>query len=80
VLSVQSSPNGLAIARLAMIVPKRHLPRAVDRNRTKRLLREWFRLNQQRLGGRDLLFRIVRPVENYETLVQEVNVLFPTPP
>jgi len=38
-------------------VPKRVFPRAVDRNRVKRVLREWFR-KQAGLGGRDILIRV----------------------
>ncbi|MCB9170602.1 MAG: ribonuclease P protein component [Flavobacteriales bacterium] len=34
--------------RIAFAVPKRRLPRAVDRNRMKRLMREVWRLNKQR--------------------------------
>lgn len=37
--------GGFAGARLALAVPKRHLKRAVDRNRVKRALREAFRLD-----------------------------------
>lgn len=36
----------MATARIAFAVPKRYLPRAVDRNRQKRLMREAFRLNK----------------------------------
>lgn len=35
-------------AQIAFAVPKRFLPRAVDRNRTRRRMREAFRLNKQR--------------------------------
>lgn len=43
---------------MAVIVPKRLLARAVDRNRSKRLMREWFRTNQSRFAGNDLLIRL----------------------
>lgn len=39
-------PNGRAINRLGLTVSKKVLPRAVDRNRLKRRLRELFRLRQ----------------------------------
>jgi len=57
-VSVQIKPNGLNYPRLGLVVPKRFLARAVDRNRAKRILREWFRRNQTLLIGRDLLVRL----------------------
>jgi len=45
-------------ARLGLIVPKRIVQRSVDRNRVKRVLREWFRHNRQRLSGRDCVIRL----------------------
>ena len=51
-------PNGLEIARLGLIVPKKVLARAVDRNRLKRLVREIFRLHQQGLSGQDMIVRV----------------------
>ncbi|MGB5082147.1 MAG: ribonuclease P protein component [Burkholderiales bacterium] len=55
-------PNALGVPRLGLIVPKRVLPRAVDRNRVKRMVREWFRNNQARLGNRDFLVRVTKKV------------------
>jgi ribonuclease P protein component len=57
-VSVQTRPNALGCPRLGMIIPRRAVPRAVDRNRLRRLLREWFRLNQEQLGSRDILVRL----------------------
>lgn len=54
--------NALNAPRLGLIVPKRVLRRAVDRNRVKRMLREWFRCNQSRLGSRDILIRVTKRV------------------
>jgi ribonuclease P protein component len=50
--------NTAGVGRLGLIVSKRVFPRAVDRNRAKRLLREWFRCHQIRLGSRDILIRL----------------------
>jgi ribonuclease P protein component len=50
--------NPLGVPRLGLIIPKRVLPRAVDRNRMKRVLRELFRAQQARLGSRDILIRL----------------------
>ncbi len=49
-------------ARLGVVVAKRLLKRAVDRNLVKRLAREHFRLLRSRLPSRDLVLRLaVRP-------------------
>lgn len=57
-LTVLLAPNGCDQARLGLIVPKRVLPRAVDRNRMRRLLREWFRLRQSELQGLDVIAQV----------------------
>ncbi len=57
-LDLLAAPNGLDISRLGMIVPKKVIRTAVGRNRVKRLLREWFRLNQTELSGLDLVARL----------------------
>ncbi len=75
-VSVQVRENGLDIARFGVIVPKRHVPRAVDRNRVKRLLREWFRLQQARLQGSDVLVRVVAPLSDTGHAARDVNRLF----
>lgn len=51
-------PNAYGVPRLGLIVPKRVFPRAVDRNRVKRVLRELFRTRRSRLGSRDILIRV----------------------
>jgi ribonuclease P protein component len=56
--SVMLKANALGIPRLGLIVPKRVFPRAIDRNRAKRALREWFRRHQASLGSRDILIRL----------------------
>lgn len=54
--------NHMVAPRLGMVVPKRLLPRAVDRNRIKRLMREWFRASVPLLSGRDVVIRLKTPV------------------
>jgi ribonuclease P protein component len=78
-LSLQLRGNGLGIARLGLIVPKRHLPRAVDRNRVKRVLREWFRHHQASLEGRDLLVRLTSPASEPAQILDEMERLLPAP-
>ena len=58
-ISVQIRGNGLGYARLGLIVPKKYLPSAVDRNRLKRRAREWFRLHQEGIRSEDVLVRLI---------------------
>ena len=58
--TVFSRPNGLSVARIGIIASKRVAPRAVDRNRAKRLVREAFRKLRLRLGGIDVLVELRR--------------------
>jgi len=43
-------------ARLGLVVGKKNIKFAVQRNRIKRQLREFFRLNQIKLSGLDMIF------------------------
>lgn len=52
--------NGLERARLGIIASKRVAPRAVDRNRAKRLAREAFRMLRHELGGLDIVVQLRR--------------------
>jgi ribonuclease P protein component len=47
--------------RLGVIAGRRAWPRAVDRNRFRRLVRETFRLAQHRLQQRDYIVRARNP-------------------
>jgi len=48
--------------RLGLVVGKKLLKRAVDRNRLKRIIREQFRLRRSRLPAFDLIVRLaVKP-------------------
>ena len=64
---VMARPNQVGYPRLGMIVAKRLLARAVDRNRVKRCVREGFRQVLQELPACDFVVRlIVRPVPGDE--------------
>jgi len=52
--------NGREEARIGLITSKRVAPRAVDRNRAKRLVREAFRQRRHGLGGLDLVVQLRR--------------------
>ena len=48
--------NDLDYSRLGIIISKKNMRRAVDRNRLRRILREQFRHHQHQLMGFDLVF------------------------
>ena len=68
-LDVLASPNGMNHPRLGLIVPKKVLDRAVERNRARRIFREVFRLRQTDLGGVDMIVRVklARAPDEYRT-------------
>jgi ribonuclease P protein component len=57
-MDLYARPSGLAYPRLGLVVPKKVLARAVDRNRVKRILREVFRLMQAEISGLDVIIRL----------------------
>ena len=52
---VQAQPNDATGPRLGIIAGRRAIPKAVDRNRSKRLVREIFREYGQALGALDVV-------------------------
>ena len=58
-LLVMARPNALGQARLGMVIAKRVLPHAVDRNRIKRCVRETFRFQRQDLPACDFVVRLL---------------------
>lgn len=54
-LVVLACRNALGFSRLGLAIPRKHLRRAVQRNRLKRLIRESFRLHQLELAQLDLI-------------------------
>lgn len=54
-LSASLRANGLPYARLGLTVSRKAIPRAVDRNRLKRAIRESFRHAQKGLTGFDFV-------------------------
>ncbi|KAE9531126.1 ribonuclease P protein component [Ursidibacter arcticus] len=55
-LTLLARENSLENPRLGLTVAKKHLKRAHDRNRIKRIVRESFRLKQQQLPCYDFVF------------------------
>ncbi|MGD8407346.1 MAG: ribonuclease P protein component [Thiohalophilus sp.] len=54
-LMMLARSNHKSHARLGLAIPKRHIRRAVDRNRIKRQIRESFRAEQSKLVGLDIV-------------------------
>jgi len=65
--------NGKNNARLGIISSKKILPRAVDRNRAKRAIRETFRQHSIKTSKLDLVV-MVRPAYAQETQMQNDNL------
>ena len=59
-LRLLAVPNRMHGARLGLVVPKRVLKRAVDRNRAKRQIRESFRLARPGLPAWDIVVVVTR--------------------
>ncbi|MFI2811094.1 MULTISPECIES: ribonuclease P protein component [Microbulbifer] len=59
-LLILAVPNDLGHPRLGLVVAKKHVRNATDRNRIKRIARESFRLRQHRLPAVDVVV-IARP-------------------
>ncbi len=52
---LNAKDNDLGFARLGLITSKKSLPKSVTRNKMRRLVREWFRENQQDLPSMDFV-------------------------
>jgi ribonuclease P protein component len=64
--------------RLGIVIAKKNVKRAVDRNRLKRIIRESFRLRQEEFGTIDMVILArqgLDKMDNPEVLVQ-INHLF----
>ena len=67
--------NAFDYPRLALAVPKRLAPRAVTRNRIRRLVREAFRLQGERLGALDCVVRLMRAPGDTPVTREEIETL-----
>jgi len=62
--------------RLGILISRRHAAAAVERNRIKRCIREAFRLEQENLGGIELLVRPPYGVRASARMLAELRALF----
>jgi len=70
--------NNLPVSRLGLIVGKKAVPKAVQRNRIKRLLRESFRHNKNSIGGMDIVILVRNGLllMNNRTLLDKTGLLW----
>ncbi len=57
------SNNDIGLPRLGLAIPKRHIRKAVLRNRIKRIIREGFRRNKHCLDGKDMVVLLHAPLQ-----------------
>ena len=81
-LAVHYQPNQIGHARLGLVVGKKVAKRAVDRNYMRRVLREFFRVQQYEINHVDLVIRVQKKFEKedfvqvkqeFVTLIAKVN-------
>jgi ribonuclease P protein component len=62
--AIRVMPNELTVPRLGTIAARKVAKRAVDRNRGRRLVREWFRLQQDQLAPLDIVVQFRTDLRN----------------
>ncbi|HYN53776.1 MAG TPA: ribonuclease P protein component [Methylotenera sp.] len=81
-LAIHYQPNTQQHARLGLVVGKKTAKLSVSRNYMRRVLREFFRLNQQNICHVDLVIRVqkkfdkvdfVQIKQEFDTLIAKIN-------
>ncbi len=74
-LRIRARKNTLCRARLGLVVPKKGTPRAVRRNRIKRIVRNHFRLIAATLPAVDVVVQVFNDLEDQQ-LSERLDDLF----
>jgi ribonuclease P protein component len=76
-LAIHYQPNSLQRARLGLVVGKKTSKLAVSRNYMRRVLREFFRLQQHEICNVDLIIRVQKKFSKVDfiQIKQEFNTL-----
>lgn len=81
-LAMHYQPNALQRPRLGLVVGKKTAKLAVSRNYMRRVLREFFRLNQHEISHVDLIIRVQKKFDKvdfieiqqeFDTLIAKLN-------
>jgi ribonuclease P protein component len=81
-LAIHYQPNTLERPRLGLVVGKKTAKLAVSRNYMRRVLREFFRLNQHQICHVDLIIRVqkkfdkvdfIQIKQEFDTLITKLN-------
>lgn len=65
-LRMAAVANTMQSARLGLIVGKRGVAKAHERNRIKRVIRDYFRQQQQELAALDIVIQVTAELDNAE--------------
>lgn len=65
-LRLAAVANTIQRARLGLIVGKREVAKAHERNRIKRVIRDYFRQRQQELAALDIVIQVMVELDNSE--------------
>jgi ribonuclease P protein component len=63
-LRLAAVANRMQCARLGLIVGKRAVAKAHERNRIKRVIRDYFRQQQQELAALDMVIQVMAQIDN----------------
>ncbi|MDP6182511.1 MAG: ribonuclease P protein component [Gammaproteobacteria bacterium] len=76
--TVTARVNELKHPRLGLAISRKHAPRAVERNRIKRVVRESFRCNATRMGPVDIVVQATATArsESSDVLSRKLEVLW----